>query len=53
MGAELQTLVVAVVVAVAALSVARRLLRTLATARRHDDGCAGGCGCAAPPRRGR
>lgn len=52
MGVELQTLLVAAIVAAAALFTGRRLLRTLATARRRDGGrCAGGCGCGTPGER--
>ena len=47
MGAEIQTLLVAAIVAGAALFSGRRAWRTLASARRRDAGCAGGCGCEA------
>jgi hypothetical protein len=43
----MQTLVVGLVVAGAALSVGRRAYRLVASARRRTDadGCGGGCGC--------
>ena len=41
----LQSLLVLLIVAAAALFVGVRWYRTLATARRKDDGCGGGCGC--------
>jgi hypothetical protein len=41
----MQTLIVALVVALAAGFVLRRALRTLAAARVPKDGCGGDCGC--------
>jgi len=42
----LQTLIVALIVTAAALFVAARWYRTLASAKRKNDkGCAGGCDC--------
>jgi hypothetical protein len=44
---EIQSLIVALIVAAAALFLGVRWYRTLALARRSKDdaGCAGGCGC--------
>lgn len=47
MGSEaIQSLLVLIIVAAAALFVGTRWYRTFSVARRKDDGgCAGGCGC--------
>ena len=42
---EIQTLIVALVVATALFFVGRRLYRTFAAARRPKDGCGHDCGC--------
>ena len=43
---EIQSVLVGLIVAGAAAFSGRRLFRTMASARRKDDGgCAGGCGC--------